>query len=221
MPKFWLAESGESRRLTSLAVHLVGLTGGIGAGKSTVADAFVARGAVLVDADRIAREVVAPGGAAYEPLRARFGPAVFDAAGNLDRAALAAVVFKDPDALADLNGITHPAIGATMATQAAEHAATDRIVVLDIPLLRAETRGQWDFETVVVVDAPPDVAVERLVSLRSMPRDDAEARIAAQISREERVAIADVVIDNRGDRAALGAEIDRAWEEIQRRAKAQ
>jgi dephospho-CoA kinase len=192
-------------------VHVIGLTGGIGAGKSTVAQALADRGAVVVDADRIAREVVEPGGPAYAPLIARFGSGIVAQDGRIDRPGLAAVAFVDAQALADLNCITHPAIGAVMAARVAEQAQSDRVVVLDIPLLRAETRARWPLELIIVVDAPVEVAVERLVSQRGLSEPDARARVAAQISREDRRALADVVIDNSGDLEQLATEIARAW----------
>src|SRR5579864_706313 len=174
----------------------VGLTGGIGSGKSTVADLLVQRGAVLIDADRIAREVVVPGGAAYQPLVDRFGTAVLAPDGTLDRAALAAVVFADADSLAALNAITHPAISAVMASRRAAEEGTDHVVVLDIPLLKPAHRDLLSLDVVVVVDAPVEVAVERLVGQRGFSREDAEARVAAQVSRQERLSGADLVIDN-------------------------
>jgi dephospho-CoA kinase len=192
-------------------VLAVGLTGGIGAGKSMVADLLVDRGAVLVDADRIAREVVIPGGPAYQPMVDRFGPGILDAEGNIDRPAVAAIVFGDPAALADLNAITHPAIGVAMIQRKDEHADTDHIVVLDIPLLRPIHRETLSLAAVVVVDAPVEVALDRLVNLRGMPRADAEARIAAQIDRQTRLEGADLVIDNSGDERQLADEVDRIW----------
>jgi dephospho-CoA kinase len=198
-------------------VHVIGLTGGIGAGKSTVATALAERGAVVVDADRIAREVLEPGGPAYGPLIARFGEAVVDADGRIDRPGLAALVFSDREALRDLNGITHPAIGRVMASQVAEYEGSEQMVILDIPLLRDDTKAQWPFVAIIVVDTPVEVAIERLVALRGLTAEDARARVAAQISREERRALADVVIDNSGDRHHLSAEIDRAWELVKAR----
>ena len=189
----------------------VGLTGGIGSGKSTVGDLLVERGAVLIDADRIAREVVAPGGPAYQPLVDRFGSAVLAPDGTLDRAALAAVVFADAEALAALNGITHPAIGAVMAERRAAHEGTSEVVVLDIPLLNPARRDQLALDVVVVVDCPVELAVSRLVEQRGFTRADAEARVAAQVSRPERLAGADYVVDNSSDRAHLTAEVDRVW----------
>jgi dephospho-CoA kinase len=192
-------------------VCLIGLTGGIGAGKSTVAQALGDRGAVIVDADRIAREVVEPDGPAFLPLVARFGDGIVGTDGRINRPVLAAMVFGSKDALADLNSITHPAIGSVMAARVAEHADSDRVVVLDIPLLREQTKSQWPFAAVIVVDTPVEVAIDRLVRSRGLDEDDARARVAAQISREERRALADVVIDNAGDHEQLRREIDRAW----------
>lgn len=190
---------------------LVGLTGGIGSGKSTVAAALAGRGAAVVDADRIAREIVEPGGAAYAPLVERFGAGVLRADGTLDRQALADIAFNDPAALEDLNAITHPAIGAVVAERIAASAQAHDVVVLDIPLLTITNKARIGFDLVVVVDAPEDVAVRRLVEQRGFAEPDARARIAAQITREQRRALADFVVDNAGDRAALGAEIDRLW----------
>ena len=189
----------------------VGLTGGIGSGKSTVADLLVERGAVLIDADGVAREVVVPGGAAYQPLVDRFGTAVLAPDGTLDRAALAAVAFADADSLAALNAITHPAIGAVMAERRAAEEDTDHVVVLDIPLLKPAHRDQLSLDVVVVVDCPVDIAVERLMGQRGFSREDVEARMAAQVGREERRRGADLVIDNSSDRAHLAAEVERVW----------
>ena len=189
----------------------VGLTGGIGAGKSTVADMLVGLGAKLVDADLIAREVVEPGGPAYQPLIERFGPGIVDGQGRIDRPRVAALAFGHPDALADLNAITHPAIGAEMIARKDRYADSDEIVVLDIPLLRAVHRELLDLAVVVVVDAPTEVALERLVRLRGMDRADAEARIGSQADRASRLADADLVIDNAGDPGQLTGEVDRVW----------
>ncbi len=189
----------------------VGLTGGIGAGKSTVAELLVAHGAVLIDADRVAREVVAPGGPAYAPMVERFGEGILDADGRIDRPAVAAVVFGDPAALADLNAITHPAIGVTMLERKEAHAGGDDIVILDIPLLKSEHRQLLGLAAVVVVDVPPEVALARLVEVRGMDPADAEARIASQVDRATRLEGADLVIDNSGDRDHLAAEVDRVW----------
>jgi dephospho-CoA kinase len=214
-------------------VLVVGLTGGIGSGKSTVSSLLEERGAVVVDADRIAREVVAPGGPAYQPVVDRFGPSVVGADGAIDRPALAAVVFADPSARADLETITHPVVGATMAERLTAQAGTDRVVVLDVPLLveggRRRSGGEAPGErpnlphgvaAVVVVDTPPELAISRLVRDRGMKPAEVEARMAAQATREDRLALADVVIDNSGSTEALVQEVDRAWawiEDLRRR----
>jgi dephospho-CoA kinase len=190
---------------------LVGLTGGIGSGKSTVAAQLAARGAAVVDADGISRQILEPDGAAFDQVVDRFGPSIVGPDGRIDRPALAGVVFGDPEALADLNRLTHPVIGRVMSERVAELAATNPIVVLDIPLLTIATKDRFSFGAIVVVDTPEEVAVRRLVEHRAFSETDARARVAAQITREERRALADLVIDNSGDRAALEAEVERAW----------
>jgi dephospho-CoA kinase len=190
----------------------VGLTGGIGSGKSAVADLLVARGAVLIDADQLARDVVAPGGPAYGPLVERFGTAILESDGTIDRKALAAVAFGDEENRLALNAITHPAIGAAMIEARDAHEGSDDIVVLAIPLLTAAHRDIVRLHKVVVVDCPTDIALERLLTQRGFDRADAEARIRSQISRRERVEEADYVVDNSGDRAALEAEVARLWD---------
>ncbi len=196
---------------------LVGLTGGIGSGKSTVAAGLAGRGASVIDADGIARRVVQPGGRAYPALVDRFGTdGVFHADGTLDRPALAAVVFADPTARADLDAITHPTIGQVMAEEVVARAG-EAVVVLDVPLLKAETVRSYRLEAVIVVDTPTDVAIDRLVQHRGFTEADARARVAAQVTREERRALIDLapaglVVDNAGDRRALDSEITRAWE---------
>ncbi len=189
----------------------IGLTGGIGSGKSAVADLLVQRGAVLIDADLVAREVVTPGGPAYQPLLDRFGPGIMAPDGTLDRPALAGLAFKDPAALSDLNAITHPAIGLEMLERRRALEGTDSVVVLAIPLLKAAHRETVGLDAVVVVDCPVEVALERLVGQRGMDRADAEARMASQISRAERVAEADYVLDNSSSLEHLAAEVDRLW----------
>jgi dephospho-CoA kinase len=189
----------------------VGLTGGIGSGKSAVASLLVRHGAVLIDADQVAREVVAAGGPAYQPLIDRFGPGIVAADGTIDRPALAAVAFADEESRLALNAITHPAIGVAMIQARDAHEGTDDIVVLAIPLLTAAHRETVKLHKVVVVDAPTDVALERLLSQRGFDRADAEARIRSQISREERAKEADYVLDNSGDRDALEKQVDALW----------
>jgi len=194
----------------------VGLTGGIGSGKSTVADLLVDRGAVLIDADQIARDVVAPGEPAYRALVERFGGHVVSPDGSIDRKALAALAFSDSASLEALNSITHPAIGARMSELRQAQKDSDHVVILDIPLLKPVHRELLDLDTVVVVDAPVDMAVERLVSKRGFDRDDAEARVAAQPSRDERLAGADFHIDNSSDRGSLLAQVESLWRELLR-----
>ncbi|MDA8367025.1 MAG: dephospho-CoA kinase [Actinomycetota bacterium] len=192
----------------------MGLTGGIGSGKSTVAELLAERGAVIVDADRVARQVVEPGTPAHAALVERFGAGIVDANGRIDRPALAAAAFSDPAALADLNAITHPAIGIEMVRQRDEHAGTDRVVVMDIPLLTEAHRELLALVAVIVVDTPVETALQRLVELRGMDRADAEARMAAQVDRATRLSVADLVVDNSGDRSHLVGEVDRVWAAI-------
>jgi dephospho-CoA kinase len=200
-----------TRGATVRRVLLLGLTGGIGSGKSTVSALLVRRGAVLIDADEATREVQAPGGPAFQGIVDRFGDGVVTVEGTLDRPALAKIVFNDAEALADLNALTHPHVGRLMAERMAAEAETDHVVVLDIPLLVESTRRQPAMAGVIVVDAPEEVAVARLVRQRGMAEADARARIAAQASREERRARADFVVDNSGSLADLEAEVDRCW----------
>lgn len=188
---------------------LVGLTGGIGSGKSTVSALLAERGAVVVDADAITRQLQQPGQPVLEGIVERFGREVLTADGQLDRPRLASIVFADAEALADLNGIVHPAVGAEIARRIDALRGTDRVVVLDIPLLVES--GRYAVAGVLVVDVPIDTAVHRLVGQRGMDEGDARARMARQASREDRVAKADRVIDNSGDRAALEAQVDEAW----------
>ena len=190
-------------------MRLVGLTGGIGAGKSSVSARLAARGAVIVDADAIVREAQATGTPVFDAIVERFGPGVVGPDGELDRPALAAMVFPDPEALKELNGLVWPAVGTEVLRQVAEHEGTDRVVVLDVPLLVES--GRYRASGVIVVDVPHDVAVERLARDRGMAEDDARARMARQVSREERRAKADFVIDNSGTPEELDEAVDRAW----------
>lgn len=195
--------------IRSAVVLLVGLTGGIGSGKSTVSAMLAERGAVVIDADVIAREVVEPGRPAYAAVVERFGPSVVAADGRLDRPAIAAVVFNDRDALRDLEAITHPAVGARMVELMAAHADSDDVVVLDVPLL--VEKGTYETAGTIVVDVDPETAVRRLVEQRGMDEDDARRRMAAQVSREDRLAKADFVVSNDGTLEDLQAEVDRCW----------
>jgi dephospho-CoA kinase len=191
----------------------IALTGGIGSGKSTVARLLDAKGAVVVDADAIARAIVEPGEPALEEIRAAFGPDVIDPSGRLDRAALAGIVFADLDALARLNAITHPRIAARSAELLAA-APSGAVLVYDMPLLVEQGPQALDgWDAVVVVDAPDDARLERLVA-RGLDRDDALKRMGAQATRQERLAAADHVIDNSGDPAALERAVDGLWRSL-------
>ncbi|WP_030564592.1 dephospho-CoA kinase [Streptomyces aureocirculatus] len=198
----------------------VGLTGGIGAGKSEVSRLLVERGAVLVDADRIAREVVAPGTEGLAAVVAEFGADVLDADGALDRPKLGAIVFADPGKLAALNAIVHPLVGARSADleRAAAEADEDTVVVHDVPLLTENGLAPL-YDVVVVVDARTETQLDRLVRLRGMTEDDARARMAAQATREKRLEIADIVIDNDGTLEKLPPRVDEVWQELRNRAR--
>ncbi|MHB1988404.1 MAG: dephospho-CoA kinase [Acidimicrobiales bacterium] len=192
----------------------IGLTGGIGSGKSTVAGMLVERGAVLIDSDVLAREAVEPGTKAWEQVCQRFGAEVVTPEGPIDRAALARIVFADAAARADLDAIVHPVVGTEMLGRLAKLAATDHVVVLDVPLLAEKGRQHYPVAGVIVVDCPVELAIERLVSQRAMRREDAQARVAAQLSREDRLRQADFVILNVGNLAELREMVDRAWDWI-------
>ncbi len=195
---------------------MVGLTGGIGAGKSTVAALLTARGAVVVDADLIARQVVEPGMPALEKLVDRFGPGILQADGALDRAALAEVAFATDDAKKDLEAITHPAIGEEFLRQVAA-APADGIVVHDVPLLAESKRG-FEYDAVIVVEAPLELRLDRLEA-RGVPRDDAARRIALQATDEERRALATWVLDNATDIAHLEAQVEEVWQRTRRESR--
>ena len=192
---------------------LVGLTGGIGSGKSTVSAALAARGAVIVDADQVVRDVQQPGSPVLAKLAERFGAQVIAADGSLDRPALAAIAFADPDALKDLNGIVHPAVGAEMNRQVMQHVASERVVVLDIPLLTENPRE--GLQGKIVVDVPVETQVDRLVRFRGFDEADARARISRQATREQRLEGAGFVVDNSGDTAALAPQIEQLWRWLQ------
>lgn len=188
---------------------LVGLTGGIGSGKSSVSSLLAAKGAVVIDADAITRELQEPGTPVFEAMVQRFGQGIVGDDGSLDRPAVADIVFADPEALADLNAIVHPAVGAEIARRLEREVDTEHVVILDVPLLVES--GRDDLVGLVVVDTDPEVAVQRLVTQRGFREEDARARIARQASREERLARAGFVIDNNGDRPALAAKVDDCW----------
>jgi dephospho-CoA kinase len=188
---------------------LVGLTGGIGSGKSTVARLLAERGAVVVDADAITRSLQQPGTPVFEAMVERFGAGIVAVDGSLDRAAMAAIVFNDEQARKDLEAIVHPAVGAEMLRRLQDHAGTDAIVVYDVPLLVES--GKTGYGAVVVVDVDPEIAVARLVEHRDFDEADARARIANQVSREARTAVADRVIDNSGSPEDLAAQVGDLW----------
>lgn len=191
---------------------VVGLTGGIASGKTAVADLLAERGAVIVDADVLAREVVEPGTPALAAIEERFGCDVLRADGTLDRPALGRIVFSDAAARADLNAIVHPAVRRRAAELTAA-APKGSVVVQVIPLL-VETGQQASFDLLVVVDVAPAVQLERLVRRDGLSMSDARARVAAQASREARLAAADVVIDNSGGPADLIPQVDALWERL-------
>jgi dephospho-CoA kinase len=196
-----------------------GLTGGIGSGKSEVSRRLAAHGAVVIDADVAARAVVAPGTPGLARVVEAFGADVVGPDGALDRDRLGAIVFRDPASRTTLNAIVHPLVGQWM--RAAEQAAVDAaggdlIIVHDVPLL-AENRRPGDFDLVIVVDVPPELQLERLVGHRGMTPDQARARMAAQASRSQRLAVADLVIDNSGSLADLDRRVDELWADLSHR----
>ncbi|MFF4752908.1 dephospho-CoA kinase [Streptomyces sp. NPDC002514] len=196
----------------------VGLTGGIGAGKSEVSRLLVDHGAVLIDADRIAREVVAPGTPGLAAVVEAFGEQILTADGSLDRPGLGAIVFADPDRLAVLNSIVHPLVGAR-SRELETTAAPDAVVVHDVPLL-AENGLAPLYDIVVVVDTSPETQLDRLVRRRGMTEEDARARMGAQTTREKRLEIADVVIDNDVPLDALRRRVAEVWTDLVRREQA-
>ncbi|MFI8964676.1 dephospho-CoA kinase [Streptomyces sp. NPDC053493] len=196
----------------------VGLTGGIGAGKSEVSRLLVSYGAVLIDADRIAREVVEPGTPGLAAVVAEFGPEILTPEGTLDRPKLGSVVFADPDRLAALNAIVHPLVGARSAELEAL-AGPDDVVVHDVPLLTENGLAPL-YDLVVVVDAAPETQLDRLVRLRGMTEPEARARMAAQATRAQRRAVADLLVDNDGPLEALESQVRKVWEELRQRAAA-
>lgn len=192
---------------------LVGLTGGIGSGKSTVSSMLADKGAVIIDADAIVREVQEPGSPVIARLAETFGDSVVTEGGALDRQALAQIVFTDPDALKKLNAIVHPAVGAEMNRRIIEQRSTSNVVVLDIPLLTENPRE--GLQARIVVDVPEETQVQRLVQFRGFEESDARARMSRQASRDQRLAGADFVVDNSGRPEDLPAQIDALWEWLQ------
>jgi dephospho-CoA kinase len=194
-------------------MQLVGLTGGIGAGKSTVAAMLAERGAVVIDADAIVRDLYAPGSAVHRRIVERFGDRVVLPDGSLDRAKIAQAVFADDDARHALNAIVHPEVMAVIAQRVDELKASDSVVVLDVPLL-VEVGGREGLDLVVVVDAGEDARIARLTSERGMSADDARARMSVQASTEQRRALADVLIRNDASVDDLRAQVDAVWDRL-------
>ena len=192
---------------------LIGLTGGIGSGKSTVSARLAELGARVVDADAIVRDVQAPGTEVFAAIVERFGDDVVAEDGSLDRPALAAKVFNDTDELKALNAIVHPAVGVGIAEALAAAAETDDVVILDVPLLVES--GRDDMAAMVVVDLDPEIAVARLIEHRGFTEEDARARMSRQASRDERLAKADKVLDNNGSVEDLIAQVDALWPWLQ------
>lgn len=197
--------------------YVVGLTGGIGVGKSTAARLLGRRGANILDVDQICKDVIQPGGVAHAAVVARFGRQIVGHDGQLDRAELAKVVFSTPDALTDLTNLSHPAANQVMAAAVAA-SPNAAVVVLDVAVLAEYPRlGRWPgggYTSVIVVEAPLETRLRRLIEQRGMTREDAEARIKAQVSDEERRALADHVLDNGGDLASLDAQVAELWPKL-------
>lgn len=198
-------------------MFVAGLTGGIAAGKSIVAARLAERGAAVVDADRLAREVVEPGTPGLAAIAERFGDGVLQADGSLDRAALGAIVFSDPAARRDLEAITHPAVQELSQRRMREAVAVDpgRVVVYDVPLL-VEARGVGEFDRVIVVHAPASMRIRRLVTLRGMSEEEARKRVASQATDEQRAAVADDVIDSSTSLAATARQTDALYATLAR-----
>ena len=188
---------------------LIGLTGGIGSGKSEVSRLLVARGAEIIDADLVVRELQQPGAEVYNKMVEIFGGEIIASDKSLDRAAIAAKVFSDENLLKTLNDLIHPIVRRVMNERVESFRKTDKVVVLDIPLLVENPREGLD--GVLVVDLEIEIAVARLVDQRNMKLEDARARVAKQATREQRLAIANHVIDNSGDRDSLAKKVDAAW----------
>lgn len=197
---------------------LIALTGGIASGKSTIAGRLAEHGAIVVDADRTVRELQQPGQPVFAQIVDALGEGVVAADGSLDRAAVGSIVFHDGERLAELNAIVHPAVKAETQRRFREafDADPDAVVVYDVPLLR-EARGTGEWDSVVVAHAPAEIRIQRMIDNRGMTRDDATARVRSQASDEERLALADVVIDTGGTLEHTLEQADRLWAELSSR----
>jgi dephospho-CoA kinase len=197
---------------------LVGLTGGIGTGKSTVARMLEKRGAVVFDADVLARQAVAPGTPGFDQVVERFGPNVLAPGGGLDREALASIVFSDPAARRDLEGIVHPEVRRMFAEGCEEYKDSDRVVVFSAPLL-VETGMHTAFDLLIVVSAPVASQIERLMRGRGMAERDVQARIAAQLPLEAKAEVADILVDNEGTLEGLEGRVELVWRDLDAQAR--
>ena len=192
---------------------LLGLTGGIGSGKSTVSAELARRGAVVIDADLVVRELQSPGGAVLAAMVEHFGEKILATDGTLDRQAVADIVFNDPEELKALNAIVHPKVGEEIDGRIEAQRETDNVVILDVPLL-VESKA-YETEGIIVVDTDPEIAVQRLVEFRGFNAEDARARMKLQATREERRAVAAFIVPNDGSQEELMAHIDECWTWIQ------
>lgn len=195
----------------------VALIGGIGCGKSTVTELLAAKGAAVVDADVVAREVVAVGAPTLDRLVSAFGDEILQSDGSLDRARLATIAFAHPTTTTRLNEILHPEIGVALVRQVREASARSSVVVVAIPLYREEHRGQLGIDVVVCVDCDPDLALHRLITDRGFSEEDAKLRMAAQGASADRLALADEVLDNSGTPEELRRQVDALWDRLVRR----
>lgn len=202
--------------MEQVAGRRIALTGGIASGKSTVGELFADRGAVVIDSDVLARQVVAPGTPGLAAVVERFGEQVLQEDGSLDRAALGRIVFADPTARADLNAMTHPLVRAGSVAAQQEAWRQGLVAIRMIPLL-VETFRREDFDDVIVVDLPVELQLQRLMDRTGLSEQEARARMASQVSREERLAWATHVVDNSGPVEALAPQVDRVWAEISSR----
>ncbi len=218
-------DASEGKGASLRSVREFGLTGGIGSGKSTVSSLLAARGATIVDADAIVRRLQTPGELVFDAMVGRWGTDIVLPDGSLDRAAVGQIVFNDQAELDALNGIVHPAVAEETARLVDEAQGTNAVIIHDIPLLvlpggeLMTSREHGDWEGIIVVDTPEELAIERVVSSRGMDRDAVVARMDAQATRDERRAVADLVIDNSGDHDSLAGEVARAWDWIVRTAE--